>query len=80
MEAQTFKKDVRADERSASLGKSFSQTLRQSWESLAGGLCAVCNWLNQQRQFKRDLQREIFHRCLTEALHYPKLFKKARWQ
>ncbi|MEM1540788.1 MAG: hypothetical protein QXJ07_05340 [Candidatus Bathyarchaeia archaeon] len=81
MQTQTLNKiDVRGDEKSPSLGKTFSQVLRLHGESLASGVAEAVNWLKQQKQFVEDLKREIFHRCLIEALHYPQLFKKARWQ
>lgn len=58
----------------------LSRTIIKSAEGLAVGLHSVYQWRLSQEQLKRDLKKEIFHRCLIEALHYPELFKQARWQ
>ena len=60
--------------------KSFSVQVKNAGESLEAGVSAVIKWIKQQEQNRKDLQRETFHRCLIEALHYPEFFKKARWQ
>ncbi|MEM1589630.1 MAG: hypothetical protein QW175_04365 [Candidatus Bathyarchaeia archaeon] len=81
MQTQTLSEiDVRGDEKSPSRGKTFSQVLRRNGESLTSGAFEAVNWFKQRKQLVKDLQREIFHRCLIEALHDPELFKKARWQ
>jgi len=72
-----IKTDVRGDEKSPS---PLTRIIFKSGESLAAGFNAVYRWRLNQEQFKRDLKREVFHRCLIEALHYPQLFKQARWQ
>jgi len=37
-------------------------------------------WLKQKEQERKDVEREVFHRCLVEALHDPSMYKQARWQ
>ena len=41
--------------------------------------CAVYG-LKCDLQAEREEGRTSFHRCMVEALHYPVLFKKARWR
>ena len=47
-------------------------------ENLKKAIEETITWLKQKQQYDRDLQREIFHRCLVEALHDPSLYKQAR--
>jgi hypothetical protein len=58
----------------------FSQIIEYHASSLANGFMEVQHWKKKQMQLRRDLQLETFHRSLIEALHYPELFKRARWQ
>ena len=36
--------------------------------------------LKRDLQVEREESRASFHRCLVEALHYPGLWKKAKWR
>lgn len=36
--------------------------------------------LQRDLQSEKEESRNVFHRCIVEALHYPGLFKKAKWR